>query len=554
MKPPRPAATDNIAATLVTALFVAAAASQYFRRMPHFFEYQKGLLSADSLVFPVMVSQLTSGRAEMSDWIANPAQYWVTEFFPLVAFGFLTDGGLRLSLALLRSAELLLLIASLAALFRVSSGASWPRSFQVSAVSVAALTAIDHLFGGLHTMTPGAPGHRTANISLFLLACAGAARVAASGRANHPLTWLYLALCFAFGAEDALISVQVVLPVWMASLWWWRAGREGRAWGMAAAATLGLAMNYAGHAANVALLQFEANEWRLQGTGFEGGADAAAPLLSEGRHPDAVVAFLSFLASEFTDSLGEELLGASVLNFVFLLCAVPVAAWTLTSRAALPDDAGKAGVKECAGTFLRAMYWSLALTTVSAMVLVKSEVDYAHTFLWTSPLVLAVAWLPGLWRRPWFRGGATGMALLCLAAYLSFFRPDILRTGHAECAAESGVSEGAGLSRGMVTFWHSYEALATSGVDTMHVMYGVEKHQTESYALPIRHVGNVRHTQGRADYVIVDLRINGKGVVGFRKQFGLPSRIEECGWEAWYLYGDGRLSADDLGRRPSLHF
>ncbi len=551
MKPHRQAALDVAAAALVTALYLAAMASQYFRRMPHFFEYQKGLLSADALVFPAMVSQFASGVAEMSDWISNPAHYWFTELLPLTALNVLTDGNWPLAQALRGSLELVLLTCSLAAMLKVASGASWPRSFQMSAVSVLALTVVDYLFGGIHTMTPGSSGHRTVNIALFLLACAGAARVASSGKANQPLTWMYLALCFASGAEDALISVQVVIPVWLASLWLlWRAraDRDGRARGMAVAATLGLAFSYAGHAVNVALLQFEANEWRTGGTNFSGALNIAMPLLEEGRLLDSAAGFLDSLAAGFTSRLGEELLGASALNFGLLLFAVPVAAWTLAGRGRPALGQEKAGAK----AWLKAMYWSLALTNLAALVLVKPKVDYAHTFLWLSPLALAVAWLPALWRRPWLRGGATCMAMLILAAYLSFFRPESVRTGHAECASEQGVLAGTKLSRGMVTFWHLYEALVMSGVDTMHLMYVAEKHAHESYAASLRHVGNVRHTYGKADYAIVDLRFNGKGVVGFRRQFGLPSRIEECAWESWYLYGEGWLSSDDLARRPHL--
>lgn len=557
----RPSAVGAAVAVLVSALYVVAMGSQYSRRLPQFFEYKKGLLSADSLIYTDFVLQFASGKAEMADWIANPAQYWVSWLFPLMALDALTDGHWRLSLALRGSLELIVLVLSLAALLKIASGKPLSKSVQFSAASIAGLSVVDYHFGGALTMTFAVPGHRTLNIALFLLSCAGAAKVAASGRVNQPATWLYLMLCFVSGAEDALLSVHVVLPVFLASLWWgWTKGGKGmQAWGVAAAAALGVALNFAGLALNRAFMPFTENKWRFDNINVTDGLDAAMPLFAEGRFSKASIEFVNSLAFQFTANFNAVYLGANILNFLFLLCSVLVLAWSLAPSDRNGAEAGNT-VEACALAWLRAMYWSLALATLAAMIVVKSRVEYSHAFLLAGPLALAVAWFAGTGNRPWIRNTATGLAALCLAAYLAFFRPELVTTGPAECAAEDGVLQGTGLGRGMVTFWHAREALVMSGTETMHVTYIAEKYAAEesplgqvSYARPLRHVGNIAHTLGSADYVSVDLKFNALGVVGFREQFGLPSRIEYCGIEAFYLYEVDWLSTEDLERLPHLY-
>ncbi len=544
-------AQETAFALLLAALVSFVLVSQFFRRMPHFFDYAKGLLSADALVYPDLMIQLSSGQAGLADWISNPAPFWLTHFFPVMALMEITDGNWRLSMSLRRAVEALALIGSLACVIRAASGMSVARSFIHAALSTALLVAVDHAFGGPLTMTLGNSGHRTFNIAVFLLACAGLAKVASSGSAFHPLSWLYVALCLLLGLEDALLAVHVVAPVVMAALLWALAGpADGRKrWGLVLAALLGAAAFAAGFLLNLAALPFVRNETLLvdSSLGFDPSrsfADGLGPLA-------AVLLTLEGASHVFLESVAEEWWGENSLNALLLVFVAPVAYWTLASRpGAASGVSPERSMQECARFFLKAMFWSALLVTMAA-VTVHTRARYSYMLLWAAPLVAATALAcrddSGAMHLRWLRNAAFGAAAMFLVLQALFFRPELVVSERARCSAVSGVLEGTGLDRGMVSFWNSREALVMSGRKTMHLVYlGVGQDQGGSLSFWFPQVGNVSHIEGKADYASIDLRDNPGGISGVRGQFGLPARAEECGNEAWYLYEAGWISSDDL--------
>ena len=60
----------------------------------------------------------------------------------------------------------------------------------------------------------------------------------------------------------------------------------------------------------------------------------------------------------------------------------------------------------------------------------------------------------------------------------------------------------------------------------------------------LAHVGNVGHTKGKADYVVVEDN-EGDELSVFRVEYGLPSRITTCADDVYLLYEKDALSIDD---------
>lgn len=556
MKIRRPQLSSFLAFT-VSALFVMAIASQYYRRMPHVFEYTKGLYTSDALVFPDLVMQMSSGQASMADWIGNPSSYWVSQFIPFAALMSVFDHDWRLSLAARGALVSLLMLLSLALVVRMASNRSWAQSVALASVPMAAVLAVDHFFGGMASFTLGIAGHRTYVFPLFLLVCAGLAKAASHREAGRPLCWAYLALCPVMGAEDALLGVAVVAPAFLALLLWLRlqAGNRRHAAGLVAVAALGMALFFTAGFLNSAFRPFLENVVITHDTNYRIGMAAAKQTLAEGRYPDAMAAFLSSALNHISLNFLEEWLNGNSVNSALLVGVVLMAAWTVSSRRQLATVPKPGDPRAAMMFFVHATYWSMFVMTVAAVLLFHFRVRYATLVLWL-PLLLCAVFLSGLEIRGSRIAGRLqslliASAALMLLAYAAFFRPMSLLTDRARCAAGEVVSAGS-LDRGLVTFWHAREALVSNDDGTFHLMYlGVDLPE-ESVAFAYRHTGNLRHFTGQADYASIDLDLYPQAVAGFRRQFGLPSRVEECGNEAWYLYAPGWISSEDLYERSYL--
>ncbi len=551
--------SEKVLAVSAAALLLSAVASQYYRQMPHFFAYGKDHLSADALILVDMALQFMSGQAAMSDWIENPASFWFTHFLPMAALLHATDGDWRLTLALRGALETSLLIFALATVIRQSSACSWSRSIAASAVPISLLLLLDLAFGGTHTMSLGTAGYRTYMVALFFLVVAGLAKVASKGNARHPLSFAYLGICFLSGAEDSLIGPLVLMPALAASLCWgWLHRKRGNEqWELALVAAAGIALFCAGLVLDQRLFPFMENSIIIHDTHHRYGMIFAREAMEEGNVLTALPFYVLGLIKSYgfsgTTLQGEEWLRDNSLNGLLLLLAVPVALWSLASRSGSealdrPCDAGV-----CARFFLLTMYWAMALSTAAIMVFLLSRVRYAFPLLVISPLVLTVAWCCAGRRRSrllaWPQSGLAGFAIACLAVYLGFFRLDHRIPDTIACAAADGVLEGTGLERGAVSYWHARETLVKGDSMKMHLMIIGAELEGVSYAFSLPHVGNLRHQTGTADYANIDQNDPFLSMDGVRMQFGLPSRVEECGVEAWYLYDRDWISSDDLHRR-----
>ncbi len=574
----RTSAAEKALAVSVTALILAAVASQHYRLLPHFFSFAKNPLSGDALIWVDMALQFMSGQAAMSDWIENPSSFWFTQFLPVAALLHATDGDWRLTLALRGALETSLVIFALATVIRQSSACSWSRSIAASAVPISLLLLLDLAFGGTHTMSLGTVGYRTYMVALFFLVVAGLAKVASDGNARHPLSMAYLAVCLFSGAEDALIGVQVLLPALAASLCWgWlHRNRAKEPWGMALVAGAGIAFFCTGLLMDQRLFPFVENNFMTYDTHHRQGMIFVREAMEEGNFLAVIPSYVLGLFRSYGFS-GSTLQGVewhrdNSLNGLLLLLAVPVALWSLASRPA-PEAADRLrDIRVCARFFVIAMYWALVLSTAAAMAIVLSRVRYAYPLLVISPLVLTVAWCCAGRRRSRLLSrlqfGLAGIATASLVLYLAFFRPDNRMPDNIACAATGGVLAGTGLKRGMVSDWHIRENLVKGDSMTLHLMITVVNMQEEYYAFSFPHVGNVGHQHGTADFVSIDQydkmmrnerdrsrsglhsrrRDDGPhaAAAGVRRQFGLPSRMEECGVEAWFLYDNDWVSSDDL--------
>lgn len=550
---------EKALAVFVAGLVLAAIASLYYRQLPHFFEYGKNPLSGDALIWVDMALQFMSGQAAMSDWIENPASFWFTLFLPVAALLHATDGDWRLSLALMGTLETSLLIVAVAVVVRQSWSCSWPRSFVASAVPLALLLMLDLAFGGTHTMSLGTVGYRTYMVALFFLVTAGLAKVASGGSARHTLSFAYLGVCLLSGAEDALIGVLVLVPALAASLcWgWMHRKRPGGQWGMALVAASGIALFLVGHVLDQRIFPFVENSVITHDTHHRHGMIFAGEAIEDGNVLSAIPMYFRGLAASYGFSgstlNADEWLGDNALNSFMLLLVIPVALWSLASRAASEAADRPRDIRACTRFFVIAMYWALALSTAATMVFLLSRVRYVFPLLVVSPLVLAVALCCVERRRSrllaQLRSGLAGLAAAGLVAYLAFFRPDHRIPDRIACASAGGVLAGTELERGAVSYWHARETLVKGGSMTMHLTVYGAKLQGVSYVFSLAQVGNVSHQAGTADYVSIDQNDPFLDTSGVRRQFGLPSRVEECGVESWFLYDKGWVSSDDLHRR-----
>ena len=383
-----------ILSTLLTALTISELISQYYKTIPAAFVVGTstlGIVNSDTLVFSDLVIQLSSGQADFGDWIANPAPYWLTDFMTTWVFMSLTGNDWQLSLALYSTLMCLLVTWGLATVVRIASGSSWTRSLLVSASLMAASVVFDRIDGGLPERF--LIGFRAFNAAAFFFACAGLAKVVASGRATHPLSWVYCVSCLAFGGSDALLMFHVALPVLLASLYWLRlAGFTREACGYVAVSAIGVVMVLAGFLLNELLTPFEPNVtgntiyasshpvWEslaLLSSSFQNSTDEGLSILGYGFH----------LWSERSSATMNGFSPASLLLFLSVL---PLTAWAIKAQVQENAKRQPRDIQTCTKVLLLAMAWSLILCTSSVFVFL-AEWRYLWPMLCVPFLSLAVA-------------------------------------------------------------------------------------------------------------------------------------------------------------------
>lgn len=534
------------------------------------------LLSSDTLYNHDLYLHLASGGAA-GDWVASPATYFFSEF-PMVALTMLVSGGdFAVATSLFAVLNFLLLVLCLYLLVRQASGTGRARALLAASGSVAVLVVVvaaSDSWSGTFGAT-----NRAFNASAFLIVCVGLSRVIAQGRANCGLTWLYLALCFAYGVSDGLLVVHVALPVLATAVLWWHAAGDGRETRLlVGAAALGVVLCMAGYL-SAGFLQTEVLGFRVNIT----VADPVLVFASEqsgiayGRlTPESFAFFARLVAAQWEQYVNNHMTGRNIVNTLLLLAAVPLLAWALLAGVRRAAASAPGDLARCARLVTVAMTCSLVLCCALVVLFVYPVPRYVFVGLWMPLLALAVAWAcpwpaaaagpagkarakgGGRRRRSRRRPGRAGRLLLSalpharllpaaavllaasvLAAKVAFFRPGAEVSGRLACSAEA-VGD-SGLSRGMVPYWNAREVSMFSGGEAEHFVYFL--FQGIPFAYP--HNGSARHTEGRADYAVVETH-KPEGVASFRARFGLPSNAALCGREIFMLYSPDRLDGDAL--------
>ena len=532
--------TAVILSTLLIVLTISELISQYYRKIPA--TYTEGLVNSDSLVFPDLVMQLSSGQASFGDWIANPAPYWLTDFMTTWVFMTLTGNDWLLTLALYSVLMCLLVTWGLATVVRLASGSTWSRSWLVSAALVAASVLFIRFDGDLPARFLLA--NRAFNVAAFFFVCAGFAKVVASGRVTHPLSWVYCVSCLAFGASDALLMFHVALPVLLASLYWLRiAGFTRETCGFVAVSAIGVVLVLAGFFLNMSLSPFEPNV-----TGNSASQHIWKVLVGiSSAFKHSIIDDLAFLGGllilwlELMSAAMLRSISFSLLLFMSVLC---LSAWAIKSQVRHNAKLKPHGQQACARALLIAMAWSLILCGLSAFLLFP-EWRYVWPMMWVLFLSLAVAIACREQGRSMSWKQIECLAVVAIAVVLaidlSFFRPKEAAYVRLECSRN--VLDGTGLERGITNYWHAREVKVTGGYDKLDIVIVpklVPGEPTSFQTYP--HVGHVGHTHGRADYVVVEDE-EGDELSAFRVGFGLPSRIAMCADEIYLLYESEALSA-----------
>ena len=537
---------EVVLSTLLTALMVAELVGQYYRKIPT--SYPEGIVNSDSLIFPDLFIQLSSGHASVGDWIANPAPYWLTDFMTTWVFMSLTGNDWLFSLALYSVLMCLLVTWGLATVVRLASGSTWTRSWLVSAVLVATSVVLIRIDDSL----PGSflVGNRPFNVAAFFFVCAGLAKVVASGRAAHPLSWVYCVSCLAFGASDAMLMFHVALPVLLASLYWLRiAGFTRETCGFVAVSATGVVMVLAGFLLNDSLSPFASNvSVNSVNVSSHPLWKALARVASAFDHSifDGLTT-VGFLIVEWPARMSVTTHSSIPLNSMLFLSTLPLTAWAFTAQVRKNAKRKPRDLQACAKVLLIAMAWSLILCASSVFVFL-TEWRHLWSVMWVPFLSLAVvnACRKGnamAWKR--IERLAVLAIVVVLAIDLSFFRPTDVVSVRLVCSRS--VLDGTGLERGMSHYWHAREVKVTGGFDNLDLVFNsslVRGRPTEFNKY--LHVGNVGHAIGKADYVVVADE-EGDELSAFREGYGLPSRIATCAEEIYLLYERESLSADEPG-------
>ena len=537
-----------ILSTLLTALTIAVLILQYYKTIPALLAMGSstvGLVNSDTLVFADLVIQLSSGQASLGDWISNPAPFWLTDFMTTWVFMLITGNDWLLSLALYSALMCLLVTWGLATVVRLASGSTWSRSWLVSA----ALVAVSVLFISFENGMPTRflITNRPFNFAAFFFVCAGLAKVVASGRVTHPLSWVYCVSCLALGASDALLMFHVALPVLLASLYWLRiAGYTREACGYVAVSATGVVMVLAGFLLNMSLSPFEPNVT---------GNSASQHLLK------VLVGISSAFEHSISDGLSslgnlfilwlERMTAAmlrsisfSLLLFMSVLC---LSAWAIKAQVRKNAKLKPHDQQACAKVLLIAMVWSLILCS-SSVFLFFPESRYVWPIMWVLFLSLAAAIACRVQGRSMAWKQIERLAVVAIAIVLamdlSFFRPSEVVSVRLECTRM--VLDGTGLERGISHYWHAREVKVTGKYDKLDVVLSstpVPGRPTVFKAYP--HVGNVGHNKGKADYVVAEDK-EGDELSTFKEGLGLPSRIATCADEIYLLYEKETLRARNV--------
>ncbi len=556
------ASRDAVAGAALSSLTVLVLASQVYGRQPAWRVDESSLLNSDTLLFQDLYLHLVSGGST-EEWVTSIAPVWLSDASLTFLAMAVSGSDILLSTALMAAVLCLLLTWSLSMLVRRASGFTAGRSWLHAAAAVAALVALLSVLGSW-TGSFGS-SFRTVNLVLFFFACTGLAAVLAAGRANRPLTWCYLAACPLLGLSDVLLLFHVALPVLATSVLWRITAGGGRDAGLiVAAAALGAALCLGGYLSSefvqTEILSFKENVTATtplifvaaDRSGIEGGAFSALGLSH----------FAKFILVRSWDYLAAYMTGRNAANALLVSSVIPLLAWASLAgvrRAArrAPGDPGA-----CARFVVVAMVCSLLALCALLALVIEPNVMYVLVAMWAPFLSLAVAWArtdlaaegggtegasvggvpgPGCRVAPAgpVSGIVVGLAALVLAADLAFFRPAAeVSERHGCYGATLG---GTGLSRGVVPYWNAREVSLFSGNGVDHLVYF---HLLDGpHAYP--HNGSVRHTEGDADYVVVE-RDRPESMNVFRNVFGLPSAASLCRREVYMLYYPGRLDGDLL--------
>ena len=539
--------TAVILSTLLTALTIAVLILQYYKTIPALLAMGPstvGLVNSDSLVFPDLVMQISSGQASLGDWISNPAPYWITDFMTIWIFMTLTGNDWLLSNALYSALMCLLVTWGLATVVRLASGSTWTRSWLVSA----ALVAVSVLFISFENGMPARflLANRPFNFAAFFFVCAGLAKVVASGRPTHPLSWVYCVSCLAFGASDALLMFHVALPVLLASLYWLRvAGFTREACGYVAVSATGVVLVLAGYLLNMSLSPFEPNI-----TGNSSSQHLLEVLVGiSSAFEHAILDGLASIGGIFIlwlERMSAAMLRSISFSLLVFMSVLFMSAWAIKAQVRKNAKMKPHDQQACAKVLLLAMAWSLILCG-SSVFLFFNESRYVWPMMWVLFLSLAVAIAcreqgsAMAWKR--VEGLVVLTIVVVIAIDLSFVRPKEVVSVRLECSRK--VLDGTGLGRGMSQYWHAREVKVTGGYDNLDlvlILFRVPGLPTSFNKY--LHVGNVGHTKGKADYVVVQDTI-GDELSVFREKYGLPSRITTCADEIYLLYEREALSIDD---------
>ena len=537
-------------AFFLSALTIAVLIIQYYKTIPVLFAIDMsavGLVNSDTLVFPDLVIQLSSGQASFGDWIANPVPYWLTDFMTTWVFMTITGNDWLLTLALYSALMCLLVTWGLSTVVRLATGSTWSRSWLVSAALMAALVVFDKMLGGLSGRFFIV--YRPFNAAAFFFVCAGLAKVVASGRPTHPLSCVYCVSCLAFGASDALLMFHVALPVLLTSLYWLRvAGFTREAYGYVAVSAIGVVLVLAGFLLNELLSPFEPNVTSntLHASSYPVWRMLALISFSFQNTTNDGLSILGYVFHYWSERSSATMNGfgsASLLLFLFVL---PLTAWATSAQVREHAKRQPRDIHACAKVLLLAMAWSLILCASSVFVFL-AEWRYLWPMLCVPFLSLAVAIACGeqgitmSWKR--IERLAVVAIAVVLATDLLFFRPAEVDSVRLECSRN--VLDGTGLERGMSHYWHAREVKVTGGYDKLDIVLtsGLFPGRPTRFK-KFAHVGNVGHIKGKADYVVVEDKV-GDELSVFRMEYGLPSRITTCANEIYLLYDREALSVDD---------
>ena len=507
-----------------------------------------GLVNSDTLIFPDLVIQLSSRQASLGDWIANPAPFWLTDFMTSWIFMTLTGNDWLLTIALYSALMCLLLTWGLSTVVRISTGSTWSRSWLVSAALVAALVVFDKMVGGLTDRFLIA--YRGFNAVAFFFVCVGLAKVVASGRPTHPLSWIYCVSCLAFGASDALLMFHVALPVLLTSLYWLRVvGLTREACGYVAVSAIGVVLLLAGFLLNALLSPFEPNVTGHTIYASSHPVRLVLALISSSFQisTDAGLSILGYVFHYWSERSSATMNDFSLASLLLFLSVLPLTAWAITAQVREHAKRQPRDIQACSKALLLAMAWSLILCASSVYVFL-AEWRYLWPVLCVPFLSLAVAIASGEQgiSMPWKRIERLAVVAIAvvLATNLLFFRPTEVDSFRLECSRN--VLDGTGLERGMSHYWHAREVKVTGGYDKLDIVLASSLLPgSPTRFIKLTHVGNVGHTKGKADYVVVE-DIVGDELSVFRVDYGLPSRITTCADEIYLLYGREALSIDVL--------